>query len=462
MKSSAEMIHKAALYFQNANYQECEKILERVLARSPQEPIALYMLGTLYSMLGKNGLAIPYLALAATFLKNNNEEARLGCLHNLSVSLRTEGHEEGSMQAAQEALEIDEKCAEAWNNMAALNINNGTPEQGEKYAREATRLSPKLAEAWNNLAHILLEQGKWSEAWEVYEWRWKVPDALPKLRKFPAPEWDGKPTGTLVVHGEQGLGDEVMFLSMLEEVRPLCKRLVVEANHKLIPLLRRSLGCEVVPTPERAIEITQGKIDAYIPMGSLGKFLRRDKQSFAKQKPYLKPDPERVKYWRSRLETLGPGPYIALAWKGGTLKTHEALRNPTIELFADLISETPAQFISVQYTKESALQAGLWGIPHWQEAIDDLDEQAALIGACDMTISVAQLALHLSGAQGKETIALIGSKPAWRYGVTGDQMLWYPDVELARQQGNDWNGLLRWLIKDLNKRFQPALKEAAE
>jgi hypothetical protein len=459
MQSLGQLIHKAGELFQSGNYKDCEALIERILAKNPAEPLALYMLGSLYSYCGKNGLAIPYLSMASMFLRKGLPEARLGCLHNLSVALRTEGHEEASMQAAQEALEVDENCSEAWNNMAAAHVNNGNPKDGEKYAKRCVELNPDLAEGWNNLAHILLEQERWPEAWEAYEWRWKVPDAIKKQRNFPGKYWDGKPTGTLVVHGEQGLGDEIMFLSMLEEVKPLCKRLVVEANHKLIPLLRRSLNCEVVANPEQVMHITDGKIDSWISMGSLGRLFRRDEQSFQKQKPYLKPDPSRVAYWRSRLEALGPGPYIGLAWKGGTLKTHEAVRNPPIELFADLIKEIPAQFVSLQYTRDAALQAGLWGIPHWQQAIDDIDEQAALIGACDSVISVAQLALHLAGAQGKETIGIIGSKPAWRYGLTRHRMAWYPSVRLERQQGKDWSGLMRWLIKDINK---PQLRMAAE
>jgi tetratricopeptide (TPR) repeat protein len=445
MKTLPEMTRRAGALMEQGAYSEAEAILERVLAKNPGDGIALYMIGTIYSMARRNGLAIPYLATAASILKNGHPEARVACLANLACVLTSEGHIEESAKAAHEALRIDPRSAISWNNLASGCINRGVPEEGEMYARKSLEIE-ESPEARQNLGQCLLEQGKWAEGWDSYEARFGCGDYLNDKRSYKASYWNGEKTGTLVIHGEQGLGDEIMFLSLAHEAMQHCDRLVIEANNKLRSILRRSLGVEVVSTQEEAEAITDGKIDHVIGLGSLGRLYRRDAQSFSKQKPYLKADPMRVAYWRKRLESTGPGPYIALAWRGGSLKTHEGLRNPPKELFIDLIKNIPAKFISVQYTKDAPVDAYLWGMPHWQGAIDDLDEQAALISACDMTISVAQTALHLAGALGKPAIGLIGSKPAWRYQMSGEKMAWYESVKLVRQEGDDWNGLFRKVI----------------
>lgn len=460
IKSPVEAVRQASILIEQGNYAEAEKIIERMLAKNPGDGLALNQLGSIYSYCGRNGLAIPYLSMAAILLKKSDPEARVLALHNLSVALRQEGHYEAAQEAAREAVGLIPESPEAWNNMAANCVNDGRPEEGEGYARKSLALED-MPEAGNNLALCLLEQGKWEEAWDKYEYRFGTQEYIKNKRSYAFPQWNGEETGTLILHGEQGLGDEILFLSMALEAKKLCKRLVVEANGRLRQLLRRSLDCEIVSNPDEAMDLTEGKIDAICPMGSLGRFFRRNEKSFAKQKPYLKPDPLRVEYWSQRLREIGKGPYIALAWKGGTQRTHEDLRNPPIELFADLINSVPdATFVSVQYTKDAALQAKLWGISHWQEAINDLDEQAALIAACDMTISVAQTALHISGGIGCKTIGLIGSKPAWRYQLRGERMLWYPSVRLLRQDGMDWKPTIHSLIKELTDQRQ--LRVAAE
>jgi hypothetical protein len=44
---------------------------------------------------------------------------------------------------------------------------------------------------------------------------------------------------------------------------------------------------------------------------------------------------------------------------------------------------------------------------------------------------------------------LVPSKPAWRYGVSGDKMLFYPSVRMYRQaEGEDWSNVLQRVNSD--------------
>ena len=112
-------------------------------------------------------------------------------------------------------------------------------------------------------------------------------------------------------------------------------------------------------------------------------------------------------------------------------------------------------FISLQYSDcrdEIVGTERLHGIKlwHWQEAIDDYDETAALIAAVDLVISVQTAAVHLAGALGQTTWALIAAIPEWRYLAAGDAMPWYPSVRLMRSRAtDDWSPVLARVAQEL-------------
>ena len=83
---------------------------------------------------------------------------------------------------------------------------------------------------------------------------------------------------------------------------------------------------------------------------------------------------------------------------------------------------------------EAAEAAERFGIPHWQEVIDDMDSQFALVKACDLIISVNQTLVHVAGSLAKPCWTLTPGRPAWRYGLDGTRMIWYPTVRQFRQR----------------------------
>ena len=63
-----------------------------------------------------------------------------------------------------------------------------------------------------------------------------------------------------------------------------------------------------------------------------------------------------------------------------------------------------------------------------------MDAQIALVKACDLIISVNQTLVHVAGALAKPCWTLTPSRPAWRYGLEGSRMIWYPTVRQFRQR----------------------------
>jgi hypothetical protein len=280
------------------------------------------------------------------------------------------------------------------------------------------------------------------------------------------PWWDGKSKGLVVIHGEQGLGDEVMFSTCIPDAIETGAELVFECSPRMKELFTRSFpDIRVIGTHRLdGSEWRDGrKVDYKVALGSLPKFWRRSEDAFPGS-PYLKPDPRKVRYWRKRLAQLGPRPKIGIAWQGGAHTTRMDLRSIMLPLWKDILSED-ADFISLQYTKAATREVqemkddhGIQ-IYHWKEAAEAkcMDDYAALESCCDLVISVCQTAIHLAGGLGVPCWCLTPSGPAWRYGVTGN-MPWYDSVDLIRQKpGEDWGPVLA----EVSRRMDDFLRAAA-
>ena len=65
------------------------------------------------------------------------------------------------------------------------------------------------------------------------------------------PEWDGSPGKTVIVYGEQGIGDEIMFASLLPEMIRDCKQVIFDCHKKLHRLFAASFPMiDIYPTRE--------------------------------------------------------------------------------------------------------------------------------------------------------------------------------------------------------------------
>jgi hypothetical protein len=178
------------------------------------------------------------------------------------------------------------------------------------------------------------------------------------------------------------------------------------------------------------------------------RILRSGPEHFPPHAGYLRADAERTAAWKARLAALGRGPKVGLSWQGGTQVSRAHLRSLSLERLLPVLRVPGVHFVNLQYTDSASERARLaqdHGIElvHWQEAIADYDETAALVAALDLTLSVCTALVHLAGALGKRVWVLTPFSPEWRYGYTGDRMVWYPEARLYRQaRYGDWEPVI--------------------
>ena len=365
----------------------------------------------------------------------------------LGSAYRVIGKPEVAKKLYDYAIEMDPEDSAPFINLGGLYINEGNPEEALRLCDLVLEKHPTDARTLKHKGLALMELGRFEEGWKFYKSRYDVDKDMPSRefnsRPYECPHWEGQKVGTLAIHGEQGLGDEILFLSFLKEARKRADNVVIECNHRLIKLFERSFGVKCYPDHESLIK--ENKPDAYCPMGSLGIYVGPIPDGL----PYLVPDRDRVEYYRERLKSIGQGPYVALSWKGGTVKTHQHVRNASISKWKNLL-DVPCSFVSVQYG-EAGRSANELEIPHWQETIDDIDELAALIKACDLVVSVCNTTIHIAGGLGVPCWVMTPNKPAWRYLYKGNSVPWYQSVRLFRQK-ESWDDCFAEVKKELNEK----------
>jgi tetratricopeptide (TPR) repeat protein len=364
-------------------------------------------------------------------------------------ALRALGRFNEAAAAYASAARHDSGCADAWCNLSTVCLDRGMTEAAADHARRAIAARPDLAEAHWNLAQALLTLGDFAQGWRKYEYRLLRRDA--KELAFPWPVWDGAPLAgrTLFVTAEQGVGDEIMFASCLPDVMRDATSCVVECDARLVPLYARSFpGATYVERLAAADRYPAHapSPDARLAIGSLPLHYREALADFPARRAYVVPDPARVAEWRGRFAALGPGLKVGISWRGGREALTRRARSQSLADWAAFGSLPGVQLVDLQYgdtaaERDAARRDHGLNVHHWNDAdpLTDLDGLAAEIAALDLVISVDNATVHMAGAVGTATWAMLPVPADWRWQAGREDSPWYASVRLFRQsRADDW------------------------
>jgi Flp pilus assembly protein TadD len=457
---------------------------QRALQEQPDNVALLCNLGVALAARGAVAEAIAHFQQA---LRLRADAAIAWC--NLGHLLRLQGQLEAASEHLQQAVRLCPGVAEAHNNLGAVyleqgelcraiehlqeairlkpgyveahtNLGSALRQRGQlttalAHHQEALRLSPDCAEAHWNRALTLLASGDLQQGWVDYEWRWRTTRYPP--RPCPYPRWQGTPLAarTILVRAEQGVGDELLFVTCLPELIATAGHVMVECDPRLAPLLSRSFPTVTICARHRPTDVWRHQlppIDFYIDAGSLPHFFRPTLGHFPPHNHYLLPDARRQAQWQKRLQALGPGLTVGLSWRSQHLTTRRSRRYTPFDQWQAVLSLPHIHWINLQYgdcTAELTLARERWGVTlHTWDDLDlfhDLEGVAGLIAALDLVLAPANSVAHLAGSLGQ---------PVWQLSVyepdemwLGTQVSpWFPSLRLYRQaQAGDWQSVLRQL-----------------
>jgi len=314
----------------------------------------------------------------------------------------------------------------------------------------AVALRPEAPLARYRRSRPRLTLGDFQGGWADYEHRWRTAffaarsagyvtaAAQAKLAANPRPE-DLAGRRVLVL-AEQGVGDQIMFASILPDLAAAAARVTLVCDPRLVGLFAHSFPGVAVQGPDGATERGEGDFDVVLALGSLAVVYRNTEADFP-GRPYLAPRPELTESWRERLGPANGRRRIGISWRGGGPTTGSAARSLTLAALRPIVDTPDCEFVSLQYGDPRAevaeVNAGLSRpIRCFDPAeIDDFEALAGLVSALDVVVSVQTAVIHLSGALGRPCLVMVPQTPEWRYMVGRPAIPWYGSVRLFRQEG---------------------------
>lgn len=430
-------------------------LLRRALAGLDDADAAYQRLGVFQPNSTKEG--------KRAFVKRQKAE----CLMGMGLCYRYEDNKREAQRLFEQGLALAPDHADLMANIGCMYVNDGRPEGGVRWMKRAIELDPEHPEAKFNLGLLQLEMGQWKEGFANYDEGSHRKNGLGRTYMHAdgstLPMWRGEHGKRIVVYGEQGVGDEIMFSSCVPDLKAVSEKVVLDCHPRLVTLFQRSFGVDCHGTRKNheflPWDVASYQFNARSPIGSLARHFRANGEF--PRKPYLTSG-------RNAQADALPGFKIGISWEGGYKETRAALRSVGLAELLPLL-RMDATFISLQYT-DCAYDIDHIGrkvgktihqFPFVTDKQSDYDLTAELVNSCDLVISVNTSVVHLAGALGKECWTLTPSKPAWRYTtVTGDVMPWYGSVRQFRQAADEkWSAAVGRVCEALQQRI--GLKAAA-
>jgi len=303
-----------------------------------------------------------------------------------------------------QAFVQDPESSAAFNNYGNVLREMGHTRRAVPFLEAARALDPASVTAEFNLAVANLMLGNYEQGWRQYESRWRYEHLSGTKPNLPAPEWSGEDLRgkTILVIGEQGLGDQIQFLRFCGNLQDMGAKIRLHVSPGIKPLL--------INTPEAIVGITCntedqiGPFDYWVAMMSLPRLLHMKLENVQHYLQYVQPDPERVKVWAERLGIPKNRMRVGVAWSGRKDSWINQHKSMPAETMASLVRKYPEhQWVSLQVdaTEEDTAVIKAAGVECYPGTITDFADTAALMHHLDLVISVDTAAAHLAGAMGR-------------------------------------------------------------
>ena len=430
-----QIFEQANTLNEQGKYQEALELYDQVLTQNHYNPHLLAAMGTILAREQKTmGMALMMLHLAIDKMPKGQKVPQ-EFYANLALAYRQSGQTEEAIKYLEIALKI-EKTPLVLTNYGNFFVEQGNPQKAIEILSEAITLDPSVDLTHYNMSLALLETGQWDRAWDEYEYG-EVPGGMRAARDYGGKEkWRGpvvEPDKRVCIYGEQGLGDEIMFASMIPDVLKT-NDVIFDCHPRLQTLFEKSFpGLKCYPTRKDSELFWPDAepFDRRFAIGSLGKWYRRSKESFPGT-PYLKADPLLPKGEKLR---------VGISWTGGRSSQRIARRTVPLSWWESILNND-CEFVSLQYTDCEAEikmveERQGFTIKQFSEAKDiEYYKTAQLVASCDLVITVCTSIVHLAGSLGVPTWVMTPKKPAWRYQASGP-MPWYKSVRLYRQPAHE-------------------------
>ena len=457
--------------------------------------------------LGRLAQRLGYLEIAekllVKFLAGN--PGHIEATNNLACVMRDQRRYGDAIETLRPLLQIEPESPVLWNTLGTVLSDEGRPDEALTFFEEALRLDPGFSKARYNRANVrrplgdvpgaiedleaalpgaegpyevammnmaralmLMGEGRVPEGFESYEVRFdpNLPDAIRVV--VPAPRWNPADEDIrgrrLLVVGEQGIADELIFANCLNDVIEAVGpegKVFIAVEERMVGLFQRQYPGAVVGA-HKAVrlegrltryipfveDLAEGQApDCWIPMGSLMAVYRPTVDSFPQHNGVIRPDPDRVARWKRELEALGPELKIGLHWKSLVMTgARAAFFASSFQLWEPILRAPGCLMVNLQCgdVSEDLAAAEAAGVRIWTPPInlkDDLEDVAALSVACDLVIGPGIAGTNIAAASGARTW-MVAAPDDWHLMKT-DRYVFYPEARIfVRGAVNGWPAVI--------------------
>lgn len=369
--------------------------------------------------------------------------------YNLANAHFRLGHWGDARAAFERVLQSRPDHSGALSNLGLALMRDGDDAQAVEMGRKAVERAPDDILAHVNLGHALLAAGDWLAGFDEMEWRYKAQSRPAGLDD--AVLWDGGDIegGHLVLFGEQGHGDVVQFVRLVQMARQKANagRVSVVCHQALQDVVKTVAGVDDVLALDQTVE----GVDACYPLMSLPVLLWTPDSVVMPTPPYMaQPEPR---------DLPGPGLKVGLVWRGNPDHANDANRSTSLDALSPLLDVAGAQFFALQWPGMSEAEAEYVAkhgrVTDLGKTFDGFREAAEILAALDVLICVDTAMAHLAGAMGVETWVVLPCVSDWRWRGPQGFSPWYPDARLFQQASDesDWSGVAKRLAAALAAKF---------
>ena len=389
--------------------------------------------------------------------------------YNIGRSYYQLGKYKKSIQYFERSLKINSKHSKSYFNLGLAFDKIGAIDLAVKNFLITSKLTPEFKEVRFNLGRCYLAVDDFKNGWSEYEFRLEVEKLGHKVKKIKK-MWDGKKISSpLLVHSEQGIGDQVLFSTMLEDLYRLNNKIVVILDKRLISLYKRSFPKINFLENNKADLIKWKGVHTFL--GSLGKYFRNSSRDFLQnKKKLLKASPKNINIFKLKIKHKSKI-NVGLHWKSFSLSPDNkgGHKNISLESLSRILPSENYDLYNLQYGDKEKDINDLYKNTKREIIIfndldykNDLEKIAGLISNLDFIISNYTFLSYFAGSLGAPTFVLVPLAVTWPLHSHSlrEKSLWFPSMSLIKQKKlHNWDDAYKELKIKISSNNQNILKK---
>lgn len=412
----------------------------------PEWPEALQSAAFNAEKIGNRTLALDYVLRAL-----DQDPQRVTC-HNFAGHLYSRSRQyDLALKHYLAALQIDPRDAATNNNLGLLYSRLGRHEDSAAAYAKAVAENPDDPVSCHGYSLTLLMLGRLSEGWRYYSARMERDGYLLSKRPMRSPRLLDKPVGKrALAWADEGIGEQIMFASMIPEVSADCTSLSVECDSRLAPLFQRSFpNVEIIPRQDPPHPKFNADYDGQFCLGNGAQWYRPDFNSFPQHEGYLIADADIARELRRDYQTKSHAkPLIGISWRTSDRTKISPEKTLGLENWGPILKVPGATFVDLQYgdcraeiaEAKRALGVDIISDPRI-DPLANLDLFAAQVAAMDLVVTISNATAHMAGALNIPVWTMVpsGFGAMWHWFLDREDSPWYPSMCLLRQNSpNEW------------------------